>query len=109
LISEIAEKKQIPLKFLENILLELRKAGILERKKGKGGGYMLKTSPDQTTLAVVLRVIDGSISCSPVSFCIFTSLAKPATRMIAASRFCLPRSDPLSGAPRSEKIFYSAY
>lgn len=39
LISEIAAKKKIPLKFLESILLELRKAGILESKKGKGGGY----------------------------------------------------------------------
>ena len=40
LISEISKKKRIPLKFLENILLELKKAGILESKKGKGGGYL---------------------------------------------------------------------
>ena len=39
LIAEISKKKKIPLKFLENILLELKKAGILESKKGKGGGY----------------------------------------------------------------------
>ena len=39
LISEIANKKKIPLKFLENILLELRKAGILESKKGKGSVF----------------------------------------------------------------------
>src|SRR5450755_1387228 len=39
LIAEIARKKKIPLKFLENILLELKKAGVLESKKGKGGGY----------------------------------------------------------------------
>ena len=38
LISEISLQKKIPLKFLENILLELRKAGVLESKKGKGGG-----------------------------------------------------------------------
>lgn len=65
LISEISEKKQIPLKFLENILLELRKANILESKKGKGGGYLLKASPDQTTVANVIRVIDGPISMLP--------------------------------------------
>lgn len=65
LISEIAEKKHIPLKFLENILLELRKADILESKKGKGGGYLLKASPDQTTVASVIRVIDGPISMLP--------------------------------------------
>jgi Rrf2 family protein len=65
LISEIAEQKHIPLKFLENILLELRNANILESKKGKGGGYFLKTSPDQTTVASVIRVIDGPISMLP--------------------------------------------
>ena len=42
LIAEISKKKRIPLKFLENILLELKKAGILESKKGKGGGYFFR-------------------------------------------------------------------
>ena len=45
LISEISKKKKVPLKFLENILLELKKAGVLESKKGKGGGYYLKNHP----------------------------------------------------------------
>ena len=74
LISEIAEKKQIPLKFLENILLELRKADILVSKKGKGGGYLLKAEPDQTTLASVIRVIDGPISMLP---CVSLYFHKP--------------------------------
>ena len=65
LISEIAQKKQIPLKFLENILLELRKAGVLESKKGKGGGYALKSTTDQTSLASVIRIIDGPIAMLP--------------------------------------------
>jgi Rrf2 family protein len=69
LISEIAEQKNIPLKFLENILLELRKAGVLESKKGKGGGYFLKSSPVETNLATVIRTIDGPIAMLPcVSF-----------------------------------------
>ena len=42
LIGQIAEQKKIPLKFLENILLELKKAEVLDSKKGKGGGYFLK-------------------------------------------------------------------
>ena len=42
LISEIATEKKIPIKFLENILLELKKAEILDSKKGKGGGYFFK-------------------------------------------------------------------
>ena len=65
LISEISEQKHIPLKFLENILLELRKADILESKKGKGGGYLLKASPEQTSVANVIRVIDGPIAMLP--------------------------------------------
>jgi Rrf2 family protein len=45
LIAEIARRKKIPLKFLENILLELKKAGLLDSKKGKGGGYFFKSGP----------------------------------------------------------------
>lgn len=65
LISEISKKKKIPLKFLENILLELKKAGILESKKGKGGGYFLAKSPDQIKVATVIRLINGPIAMLP--------------------------------------------
>lgn len=65
LISEIASQKKIPLKFLENILLELKKANILESKKGKGGGYFLKSSPEHTSLAAVIRIVDGPIALLP--------------------------------------------
>ena len=62
LIAEISKKKKIPLKFLENILLELKKAGILESKKGKGGGYFFKKNPKDVQLATVMRLLDGPIS-----------------------------------------------
>ena len=62
LIAEISKKKKIPLKFLENILLELRKAGILESKKGKGGGYYFAKNPKDIQLATVMRLLDGPIS-----------------------------------------------
>ncbi len=65
LIAEIAKKKKIPLKFLENILLELRKAGILESKKGKGGGYFFKIEPKDVSLAKVMRLIEGPIALLP--------------------------------------------
>ncbi|MFT3902988.1 MAG: Rrf2 family transcriptional regulator [Niabella sp.] len=65
LISEIAEQKKIPLKFLENILLELRKAGILDSKKGKGGGYFFKTDPSKVKMATVIRLINGPIAMLP--------------------------------------------
>ena len=45
LIAEIATAKHIPLKFLENILLELKKGGFLESKKGKHGGYFFSIAP----------------------------------------------------------------
>jgi Rrf2 family protein len=65
LISEIAKKKKIPLKFLENILLELKKADILDSKKGKGGGYFLKKSPEKVKVATVIRLINGPIAMLP--------------------------------------------
>ncbi|HTM93436.1 MAG TPA: Rrf2 family transcriptional regulator [Flavisolibacter sp.] len=65
LISDIAKKKKIPLKFLENILLELKKAGILESKKGKGGGYYIKQHPSKTPIAAVVRIVNGPISMLP--------------------------------------------
>jgi Rrf2 family protein len=65
LIAEISKKKKIPLKFLENILLELKKAGILKSKKGKGGGYFFGKEPADVTLATVMRLIDGPIALLP--------------------------------------------
>jgi len=65
LISEIAVEKRIPVKFLENILLELRKAGVLDSKKGKGGGYFLKEHPATITVAKVIRIVDGPIAMLP--------------------------------------------
>lgn len=71
LIAEIAASKKIPLKFLENILLELKNAGLLGSKKGKGGGYFFIVDPKQIALAKVLRLIEGPIallSCVSLNF-----------------------------------------
>ena len=65
LISEISDKKNVPLKFLENILLELKKAGILESKKGKGGGYYLKKHPSDVKVSTVVRLVNGPIAMLP--------------------------------------------
>jgi Rrf2 family protein len=62
LISEIAETENIPKKFLEAILLELRNNGLLQSQKGKGGGYLLRLAPEEITFAKVLRIIDGPIA-----------------------------------------------
>jgi len=65
LISDIAKKKNIPVKFLENILLELKKADILGSKKGKGGGYFLKKDPSKIKMATVIRLVNGPIAMLP--------------------------------------------
>ena len=65
LISEISEKKKIPLKFLENILLELKKAAILDSKKGKGGGYFFSANPRDISLAKIIRLVNGPIAMLP--------------------------------------------
>jgi Rrf2 family protein len=65
LIATIANEKKIPLKFLENILLELKKADLLDSKKGKGGGYYFKVAPGQITLASIMRLIEGPIALLP--------------------------------------------
>ena len=65
LISEIADKKHIPIKFLETILLELKQNGVLDSKKGKGGGYFLINHPKKTTLARAIRLVGGPIALIP--------------------------------------------
>lgn len=65
LISEIAEHENIPQKFLEAILLDLKKAGILASKKGKGGGYFLLKSTNDVNMADVMRLFDGPIALLP--------------------------------------------
>ena len=65
LIADLAQKENIPKKFLEMILLELKRQGILESKKGKGGGYRLAKHPREIKLGQVIRILDGPLA--PVS------------------------------------------
>jgi Rrf2 family protein len=65
LISEISAAERIPKKFLEAILLDLRKAGYLGSKKGKGGGYYLARPADETNMADVLRLFEGAVALVP--------------------------------------------
>jgi Rrf2 family protein len=65
LIADLAAKEGIPKKFLELILLELKKHGILQSKKGRGGGYFLGKNPDSVTLGQVIRILDGPLAPLP--------------------------------------------
>jgi Rrf2 family protein len=61
-IAEIAARNNIPKKFLEAILLELKNAGFLYSKKGKGGGYELAKQPNEIMIGDVIRVLDGPLA-----------------------------------------------
>ena len=65
LIAEISQRERIPRKFLELILLELRKEGILGSKKGKGGGYFLARAPRLVRVGDILRGLDGPLALTP--------------------------------------------
>jgi len=61
-IREIAEREHIPLKFLEQILLTLKNAGLLHSKMGASGGYYLAKPADQITLGSIVRILDGPLA-----------------------------------------------
>lgn len=65
LVSTLAERDAIPKKFLEAILLELKRHGIVHSKKGKGGGYFLQRQPSDVTFGEVIRVLDGPLAAVP--------------------------------------------
>jgi len=64
-IQEISKRQNIPKRFLEQILNDLKSAGIVESKRGVAGGYRLKVPPERVTLAEVIRYIEGPLA--PVS------------------------------------------
>jgi Rrf2 family protein len=60
--DRIAQSQQIPLKFLENILLELKHAGLVHSQRGAEGGYWLAQPAENITLADVIRAVEGPIA-----------------------------------------------
>jgi Rrf2 family cysteine metabolism transcriptional repressor len=69
-IHHIAERQNIPAKYLEQILLSLKRAGFVNSRKGPGGGYFLAQPPHAITLGAVVRAVDGPlapISCVSIS------------------------------------------
>ena len=65
LIQDIADRQNIPLKFLQQILVSLKGAGFVGSRKGPGGGYTLAQSSSRITLGAVIRAMDGSVA--PIS------------------------------------------
>lgn len=65
LIADLAREENIPKKFLELILLALKNNGILQSKKGKGGGYFLGKSPEKISMGQVVRILEGPLAPVP--------------------------------------------
>jgi len=65
LIATLAKEEDIPIKFLELILLDLKNSGILDSKKGPGGGYLLSRSPATITVGSVIRLMEGPLAPLP--------------------------------------------
>lgn len=64
-IATISKSETISLKFLESILLTLRKSGLLGSRKGKGGGYYLLKDPKEIKMITVMRILEGPIAMVP--------------------------------------------
>jgi Rrf2 family protein len=58
-IHELAERADIPIKFLEQVLLDLKRGGFVESRRGNVGGYLLAKKPEDITVGAVVRFIDG--------------------------------------------------
>ena len=75
-ISTVAQRTNIPEKFLEQILLALRNGGVLKSKRGVEGGYSLAKSPDDITLGEVIRLLDGPLAPIP---CVSVTAYEPCS------------------------------
>lgn len=73
-ISEIATSERIPQRFLENILLEIKKMGILGSRLGKAGGYYLIKKPEEVSLGDIVRQFEGTIA---MIYCISEKAYQP--------------------------------
>ncbi len=84
-IADIAKRIDAPIKFLEQVLLELKKGGFVQSRRGKIGGYLLAKYPSEITVGDVVRFIDGPIEpiacvrdrysdCADVRKCVFRSI-----------------------------------
>ena len=64
-VRDVAERQRIPVRFLEQILQELKRAGLVESKRGPRGGFTLARSPDDVRLGDVLRAVEGPVALAP--------------------------------------------
>ncbi|HRZ39718.1 MAG TPA: Rrf2 family transcriptional regulator [Candidatus Omnitrophota bacterium] len=82
---DLARRVDAPVKFFEQVLMELKKGGIIDSRRGKEGGYLLSKAPSQITVGDVVRIIDGPIepiacvkdryrNCQDIDRCVFRNV-----------------------------------
>jgi Rrf2 family protein len=74
LVADLAAREALPKKFLETILLELKRHRIVDSRKGRGGGYFLRRRPADITFSEVIRALDGPLAAVP---CVSETAYKP--------------------------------
>ncbi len=91
---DLAVRIDAPIKFLEQVLSELKKGGFIESRRGNVGGYMLARKPAKITVGEVIRFIDGPIepiaclkgeyaNCSDINKCVFRKVWEDTTKAIS--------------------------
>ena len=66
-VRDVADRQRIPLRFLEQIFQELKRAGLVESKRGPRGGFRLTRAPEDVRLGDVLRAVEGPVSLAPAA------------------------------------------
>ena len=90
--EHVAQAQQIPLNFLENILRDLRRSGIVESRRGQAGGYVLARPATEITIADVIRAVEGplaSVRSEPPEELHYSGTAEPLRDVWLALRFNL--------------------
>lgn len=93
-IPDIAKRTDSPTKFLEQVLLDLKRGGFVESKRGKVGGYFLSRPPSQIKLGQIIRFVDGPIEpigcvekkysgCEETEGCVFKKIWRQVTNLVS--------------------------
>jgi len=94
-ISEISRAQAIPARFLESILVEMKKAGLVDSHRGKSGGYFLLKAPENITVGTILRLTEGTLvpvdcltasaggNCKLQERCVFVPMWEEAHQAVA--------------------------
>ncbi|ROH99776.1 RrF2 family transcriptional regulator [Chryseobacterium daecheongense] len=102
--SVIAVEENIPKKFLEQILLELKRAKLVNSKQGTAGGYYLLKSPDEVSLADLYRIFDGPIALTP---CVSLNFYEPCTDCVDEES-CYLRNELINVREKTRKSMMEA-